>query len=170
MSGNKSRLGKGLGALFPALPGEDALADASNNLQFNVSHETKKSESVDSQLEEQAKVSRETLHKDNNQSKNVSHETKVPSMSNSIAPHADKNNNKIKNVSRETVPSIHTNKHSHKRSTMPSLGDVTRPMDFLEIQHQRHLCRLRQKIMKKPLLVKKITLLKNRIKPQKMSL
>ncbi|RIY29101.1 chromosome partitioning protein ParB, partial [Bifidobacteriaceae bacterium NR016] len=43
---------------------------------------------------------------------------------------ADKNNNKIKNVSRETVPSIHTNKHSHKRSTMPSLGDVTRPMDF----------------------------------------
>ncbi len=130
MSGNKSRLGKGLGALFPALPGEDALADASNNLQFNVSHETKKSESVDSQLEEQAKVSRETLHKDNNQSKNVSHETKVPSMSNSIAPHADKNNNKIKNVSRETVPSIHTNKHSHKRSTMPSLGDVTRPMDF----------------------------------------
>mgnify|MGYP001757739297 FL=1 len=31
MSGNKSRLGKGLGALFPALPGEDALADASNN-------------------------------------------------------------------------------------------------------------------------------------------
>lgn len=130
MSGNKSRLGKGLGALFPALPGEDALADASNNLQFNVSHETEKSESVDSQLEKQAKVSRETLHKDNNQSKNVSHETKVPSMSNSIAPHVDKNNNKIKNVSRETVPSIHTNKHSHKRSTMPSLGDVTRPMDF----------------------------------------
>ena len=41
MSGNKSRLGKGLGALFPALPGEDALADASNNVQFNVSHETK---------------------------------------------------------------------------------------------------------------------------------
>ena len=40
MSGNKSRLGKGLGALFPALPGEDTLVDSVPNLQENVSHET----------------------------------------------------------------------------------------------------------------------------------
>ena len=42
MSGNKSRLGKGLGALFPALPGEDTLVDSVPNLQENVSHETAK--------------------------------------------------------------------------------------------------------------------------------
>ena len=123
MSANKSRLGKGLGALFPALPGEDALVETMPNIQEDVSHET-------NQQEVESKVSRETLKNDSFNSKSVSHETRVPSMSKSIAPHEDKENNKIKNVSRETVPSIQNNKHGRKRSTMPSLGDVTRPMDF----------------------------------------
>lgn len=135
MSVNKSRLGKGLGALFPALPGEDALADSSAalqnsalhdaSLQGNVSHETAEKQEANSNNS----VSHETTVEESSV-KNVSHETKVPSMSNSIAPHADKNQPKPKNVSRETVPSIQNSKHSRKRSTMPSLGDVTRPMDF----------------------------------------
>ena len=124
MSANKSRLGKGLGALFPALPGEDALVEPMPNIQENVSHET-------NQQEVEAKVSRETLKNDSFNSKSVSHETRVPSMSKSIAPHEDKENNKTKDVSRETVPSIQNNKHGRKRSTCllytsPSPRDRTR--------------------------------------------
>ena len=40
MSTTKSRLGKGLGALFPALPGENALVNAEAKNNENVSHET----------------------------------------------------------------------------------------------------------------------------------
>lgn len=144
MSVSKSRLGKGLGALFPALPGEDALVDSSIKLQDSVSHETssendlQKKNSLEKQNKNTEHVSRETVKKDSNSEKSVSHETKVPSMKNSISPHANVDNNKIKNVSRETVPSLqgseqsekHVGKHAHKRSAMPSLGDVTRPIDF----------------------------------------
>lgn len=144
MSVSKSRLGKGLGALFPALPGEDALVDSSIKLQDSVSHETssendlQKRNSLEKQSKNTEHVSRETVKKDSNSEKSVSHETKVPSMKNSISPHANVDNNKIKNVSRETVPSLqgskqgekHVGKHAHKRSAMPSLGDVTRPIDF----------------------------------------
>ena len=144
MSVSKSRLGKGLGALFPALPGEDALVDSSIKLQDSVSHETssendlQKKNSLEKQNKNTEHVSRETVKKDSNSEKSVSHETKVPSMENSISPHANVDNNKIKNVSRETVPSLqgseqsekHVGKHAHKRSAMPSLGDVTRPIDF----------------------------------------
>lgn len=144
MSVSKSRLGKGLGALFPALPGEDALVDSSIKLQDSVSHETssendlQKKNSLEKQNKNTEHVSRETVKKDSNSEKSVSHETKVPSMINSISPHANIDSNKIKNVSRETVPSLqgseqsekHVGKHAHKRSAMPSLGDVTRPIDF----------------------------------------
>ena len=144
MSVSKSRLGKGLGALFPALPGEDALVDSSIKLQDSVSHETssendlQKKNSLEKQNKNTEHVSRETVKKDSNSEKSVSRETKVPSMKNSISPHANVDNNKIKNVSRETVPSLqgseqsekHVGKHAHKRSAMPSLGDVTRPIDF----------------------------------------
>ncbi len=144
MSVSKSRLGKGLGALFPALPGEDALVDSSIKLQDSVSHETssendlQKKNSLEKQSKNTEHVSRETVKKDSNSEKSVSHETKVPSMKNSISPHANIDNNKIKNVSRETVPSLqgseqgekHVGKHAYKRSAMPSLGDVTRPIDF----------------------------------------
>jgi parB-like protein len=144
MSVNKSRLGKGLGALFPALPGEDALVDSSIKLQDSVSHETssendlQKKNSLEKQNKNTEHVSRETVKKDSNSEKSVSHETKVPSMINSISPHANVDNNKIKNVSRETAQLLqgseqgekHVGKHAHKRSAMPSLGDVTRPIDF----------------------------------------
>lgn len=144
MSVNKSRLGKGLGALFPALPGEDALVDSSIKLQDSVSHETssendsQKKNSLEKQNKNTEHVSRETVKKDSNSEKSVSHETKVPSMINSISPHANVDNNKIKNVSRETAQLLqgseqgekHVGNHAHKRSAMPSLGDVTRPIDF----------------------------------------
>lgn len=124
MTANKSRLGKGLGALFPALPGEGALVEPMSNIQEDVSHETYKQET-------DANVSRETLKNDNFNSKSVSHETKVPSMSNSIAPHRNNESDKTGSVSRETTGlSVQKNKHARKRSAMPSLDEVTRPMDF----------------------------------------
>lgn len=130
MSVNKSRLGKGLGALFPALPGEDALADSMPKPQVNVSHETIEDKKSLTNKEKPSNVSRETQKNEENNLKNVSHETKVPSMTNSIAPHNEKKSTKNKNVSRETVPSLHANQRARKRSEMPSLGDVTRPIDF----------------------------------------
>lgn len=124
MSGNKSRLGKGLGALFPALPGEDTLVDSVPNLQENVSHETVQQKSENN-------VSHETVQQDFVNLNHVSHETKVPSMLNSIAPHADKKHeDEVGDVSRENKLLAQSNKHARKRSTMPSLDDVARPMDF----------------------------------------
>ena len=70
MSVSKSRLGKGLGALFPALPGEDALVDSSIKLQDSVSHETssendlQKKNSLEKQNKNTEHVSRETVKKD----------------------------------------------------------------------------------------------------------
>ena len=134
MSGNKSRLGKGLGALFPALPGEGALTEQfDNKLDDNkkiVSHETTK-----------ATVSHETSRNVVTSANSVSHETnqqlktqtKVPSISDAIAPHANYVDNKNKEsqaVSRETLPLTQGNKHARKRSAMPSLEEVTRPIDF----------------------------------------
>lgn len=134
MSGNKSRLGKGLGALFPALPGEGALTEQfDDKLDDNkniVSHETTN-----------ATVSHETSSNVVTSANSVSHETnqqlktqtKVPSISDAIAPHANYVDNKNKEsqaVSRETLPLTQGNKHARKRSAMPSLEDVTRPIDF----------------------------------------
>ncbi len=132
MSANKSRLGKGLGALFPALPGEDDFNGSATKKIESVSHET--NEKKDEPL---STVSRETngenVKKDIKES--VSHETKstakVPSVDNAISPHLSQKQGKNAGVSRETVPSIVSkNKHSAKRTSMPSIDDVTRPIDF----------------------------------------
>lgn len=135
MSASKSRLGKGLGALFPALPGEDSLDEFANKKIEDVSHETLESNDTSST------VSRETDSKivDKNTQKNVSRETKVfvkkttkvPSVDDSISPHLSQKLGENTSVSRETVPSIASkNKHSAKRTSMPSIDDVTRPIDF----------------------------------------
>ena len=132
MSASKSRLGKGLGALFPTLPGEDDFNDSATKKIESVSHETneKKDEPLNA-------VSRETngenVKKDIKES--VSRETKspakVPSVGNAISPHLSQKQGKNAGVSRETVPSIASkNKHSAKRTSMPSIDDVTRPIDF----------------------------------------
>ncbi len=110
MSTTKSRLGKGLGALFPALPGENALVNAEAKNNENVSHETL--------------IQKDVFN-------DVSRETKVPSIDKAISPHEGQNNVQKTTVSRETVPPIaNKNKHSSKRSSMPSIDDVTRPIDF----------------------------------------
>ena len=110
MSTTKSRLGKGLGALFPALPGENALVNAEAKNNENVSHETL--------------IQKDVFN-------DVSRETKVPSIDKAISPHEGQNNVQKATVSRETVPPItNKNKHSSKRSSMPSIDDVTRPIDF----------------------------------------
>ena len=135
MSASKSRLGKGLGALFPALPGEDSLDEFANKKIEDVSHETLKNDDTSNT------VSRETDSKiiDKNTQKSVSRETKVftkkpakvPSVNNAISPHLSQKLGENTSVSRETVPSIASkNKHSSKRSSMPSIDDVTRPIDF----------------------------------------
>lgn len=132
MSASKSRLGKGLGALFPTLPGEDDFNGSATKKIESVSHETneKKDEPLNA-------VSRETngenVKKDIKES--VSRETKspakVPSVGNAISPHLSQKQGKNAGVSRETVPSIASkNKHSAKRTSMPSIDDVTRPIDF----------------------------------------
>lgn len=132
MSASKSRLGKGLGALFPTLPGEDDFNGSATKKIESVSHETneKKDEPLNA-------VSRETngenVKKDIQES--VPRETKspakVPSVGNAISPHLSQKQGKNAGVSRETVPSIASkNKHSAKRTSMPSIDDVTRPIDF----------------------------------------
>lgn len=132
MSASKSRLGKGLGALFPTLPGEDDFNGSATKKIESVSHETneKKDEPLNA-------VSRETngenVKKDIQES--VPRETKspakVPSVDNAISPHLSQKQGKNAGVSRETVPSIASkNKHSSKRTSMPSIDDVTRPIDF----------------------------------------
>ena len=132
MSASKSRLGKGLGALFPTLPGEDDFNGSATKKIESVSHETneKKDEPLNA-------VSRETnseiVKKDIQES--VPRETKspakVPSVGNAIFPHLSQKQGKNAGVSRETVPSIASkNKHSAKRTSMPSIDDVTRPIDF----------------------------------------
>ena len=132
MSASKSRLGKGLGALFPTLPGEDDFNGSATKKIESVSHETneKKDEPLNA-------VSRETngenVKKDIKES--VPRETKspakVPSVGNAISPHLSQKQGKNAGVSRETVPSIaNKNKHSAKRTSMPSIDDVTRPIDF----------------------------------------
>ncbi|MDK7191816.1 ParB/RepB/Spo0J family partition protein [Bifidobacterium sp. UMB1197] len=132
MSASKSRLGKGLGALFPTLPGEDDFNGSATKKIESVSHETneKKDEPLNA-------VSRETngeiVKKDIQES--VPRETKspakVPSVDNAISPHLSQKQGKNAGVSRETVPSIASkNKHSAKRTSMPSIDDVTRPIDF----------------------------------------
>ena len=110
MSTTKSRLGKGLGALFPVLPGENALVNAEAKNNENVSHETL--------------IQKDVFN-------DVSRETKVPSIDKAISPHEGQNNVQKATVSRETVPPIaNKNKHSSKRSSMPSIDDVTRPIDL----------------------------------------
>ena len=164
MSGMKSRLGKGLGALFPALPGEDDLVSPQVENQ-NVSRETSDSSLLDSKKDSRkigdsdssvqnsgengentdekvnlnADVEQSYMKSENNahiySSKlSVSHETKVPSMNRSIAPHSDESrnigfNNNESTILKNTVQSKKNPKPS-KRSSMPSLEDVTRPIDF----------------------------------------
>lgn len=164
MSGMKSRLGKGLGALFPALPGEDDLVSPQVENQ-NVSRETsdnslldskkdsrkigdsdssvqnsgENGENTDEKVNLNADVEQSYTKSENNahiySSKlSVSHETKVPSMNRSIAPHSDESrnigfNNNESTILKNTVQSKKNPKPS-KRSSMPSLEDVTRPIDF----------------------------------------
>lgn len=160
MSGMKSRLGKGLGALFPALPGEDDLVSPQVENQ-NVSRETSDSSLLDSKKESRKigysnssvqNGGENTYEKDNlnadveqsyTKSENnahiyssklsVSHETKVPSMNRSIAPHGDESRNTgFNNNESKILNTLQSKKNpkSSKRSSMPSLEDVTRPIDF----------------------------------------
>lgn len=160
MSGMKSRLGKGLGALFPALPGEDDLVSPQVENQ-NVSRETSDSSLLDSKKESRkigysnssvqnggentdekdnlnADVEQSYTKSENNahiySSKlSVSHETKVPSMNRSIAPHGDESRNTgFNNNESKILNTLQSKKNpkSSKRSSMPSLEDVTRPIDF----------------------------------------
>lgn len=132
MSASKSRLGKGLGALFPTLPGEDDFNGSATKKIESVPRETdkKKDESLNA-------VSRETngenVKKDIQESvlRETKSTAKVPSVDNAISPHLSQKQGKNAGVSRETVPSIASkNKHSSKRTSMPSIDDVTRPIDF----------------------------------------
>lgn len=159
MSGMKSRLGKGLGALFPALPGEDDLVSPQVENQ-NVSRETSDSSLLDSKKDSRrigdsdssvqnsgdntdekvnlnADVEQSYTKSENNahiySSKlSVSHETKVPSMNRSIAPHGDESRNTGFNNNESKISNTVSKKNpkSSKRSSMPSLEDVTRPIDF----------------------------------------
>lgn len=159
MSGMKSRLGKGLGALFPALPGEDDLVSPQVENQ-NVSRETSDSSLLDSKKDSRkigdsnssvqnsgdntgerdnlnADVEQSYTKSENNahiySSKlSVSHETKVPSMNRSIAPHGDELRNTGFNNNESKISNTVSKKNpkSSKRSSMPSLEDVTRPIDF----------------------------------------
>lgn len=159
MSGMKSRLGKGLGALFPALPGEDDLVSPQVENR-NVSRETSDSSLLDSKKDSRkigdsnssvqnsgdnadkkvnlnADVEQSYTKSENNahiySSKlSVSHETKVPSMNRSIAPHGDESRNTGFNNNGSTILNTVSKKNpkSSKRSSMPSLEDVTRPIDF----------------------------------------
>lgn len=160
MSGMKSRLGKGLGALFPALPGEDDLVSPQVENQ-NVSRETNDSSLLDSKKDSRkigdsnssvqnsgdntgerdnlnADVEQSYTKSENNahiySSKlSVSHETKVPSMNRSIAPHSDESRNTgFNNNESKILNTLQSKKNpkSSKRSSMPSLEDVTRPIDF----------------------------------------
>lgn len=155
----KSRLGKGLGALFPALPGEDDLVSPQVENQ-NVSRETSDSSLLDSKKDSRrigdsdssvqnsgdntdekvnlnADVEQSYTKSENNahiySSKlSVSHETKVPSMNRSIAPHGDESRNTGFNNNESKISNTVSKKNpkSSKRSSMPSLEDVTRPIDF----------------------------------------
>lgn len=160
MSGMKSRLGKGLGALFPALPGEDDLVSPQVENQ-NVSRETNDSSLLDSKKDSRkigdsnssvqnsgdntgerdnlnADVEQSYTKSENNahiySSKlSVSHETKVPSMNRSIAPRSDESRNTgFNNNESKILNTLQSKKNpkSSKRSSMPSLEDVTRPIDF----------------------------------------
>lgn len=159
MSGMKSRLGKGLGALFPALPGEDDLVSPQVENQ-NVSRETSDSSLLDSKKDSRkigdsnssvqnsgdntgerdnlnADVEQSYTKSENNahiySSKlSVSHETKVPSMNRSIAPHGDESRNTGFNNNESKISNTVSKKNPKpsKRSSMPSLEDVTRPIDF----------------------------------------
>lgn len=95
----KSRLGKGLGALFPTLPSEEALAD---------------SQKMEAETAKKAAISRERAD--------------------SIVSHRSMNHVKQAKVSRETIDmsdAIPSSREKiRKRSAMPSLGDVSSPIDF----------------------------------------
>lgn len=152
MSSTKSRLGKGLGALFPTLPGEDDLAavapqadvETKSTLQENVNSAETESrvsrETVDNYDADSNSVSAKNSEKISQKAQHVSRETIMPSIKQAIAPHKDKNdangNNgtneeQYSHVSRETGDYLST-KHTRsiKRATVPSFNDVVRPMDL----------------------------------------
>ncbi|WP_427875995.1 ParB/RepB/Spo0J family partition protein [Gardnerella sp. 2492-Sm] len=152
MSSTKSRLGKGLGALFPTLPGEDDLAavapqaevETKSTLQENVNSAETESrvsrETVDNYDADSNSVSAKNSEKISQKAQHVSRETVMPSIKQAIAPHKDKNdangNNgtneeQYSHVSRETGDYLST-KHTRsiKRATVPSFNDVVRPMDL----------------------------------------
>lgn len=102
----KSRLGKGLGALFPTLPSEEALATPQE-------------------------VSRETTP--------VVNDATTTSLNNLLNPHSiesrERKKVKGKQSSQESSPSVAPRaRHAQVRGAMPSLQDVTRPIDFFFAQ------------------------------------
>lgn len=152
MSSTKSRLGKGLGALFPTLPGEDDLAavapqaevETKSTLQENVNSAETESrvsrETVDNYDADSNSVSAKNSEKISQKAQHVSRETVMPSIKQAIAPHKDKNDangnsdtneEQYSHVSRETGDYLST-KHTRsiKRATVPSFNDVVRPMDL----------------------------------------
>lgn len=146
MSSTKSRLGKGLGALFPTLPGEDDLAavvpqaevDTKLTLQENVNSAETEShvsrETVGNYNADSNGVSAKNSEKISQKAQHVSRETVMPSIKQAIAPHKDKNDaneEEYSHVSRETGDYLST-KHARpiKRATVPSFNDVVRPMDL----------------------------------------
>lgn len=146
MSSTKSRLGKGLGALFPTLPGEDDLAavvpqaevDTKLTLQENVNSAETESrvsrETVDNYDADSNDVSAKNSEKISQKTQHVSRETVMPSIKQAIAPHKDKNDaneEEYSHVSRETVDYLSTKRaRPIKRATVPSFNDVVRPMDL----------------------------------------
>lgn len=166
MSGMKSRLGKGLGALFPALPGEEELVSPQEPQEDNqnVSRETdgnsalsaaksaeinngdensgdgnsREYENKDEYNPEYKNAEKQENTQDEDKSVNhfsrssVSHETKVPSITHAIAPHNNElqNNNTVSHETKSYDNKSFKSGKNNKRSAMPSLEDVTRPIDF----------------------------------------
>lgn len=138
---SKSRLGKGLGALFPTLPGEPGDTDEADSAQehVGVSRETSTNRMKnESQKQRHANVSRETILRDKHVDMNVSRETstkngkksgqKSATMSKE-SPVADAKvstaSDSHANVSRET-----STKSGRVRMAMPAVEGLKHPSDL----------------------------------------